>query len=154
MSSATETSRAYGFDGDWASAGVAGFVAGIVFGLLIQFVVGAMKAVGALVGMPGLVTGWIVHLALSIVFGLVFAAIVEWKPFQGYASRWTTGIGLGLVYGAILWVINLAFIWPIWLNMVGFPPGATLSVPYLQMKPLIGHLVYGVILGGGYPLLK
>lgn len=154
MSSATQTSRPYGIDGEWASAGIAGAVAGIVFGLLIQFVVGSMTTIGALFGSPGIVTGWIVHLAFSIAFALVFAAIVEWDPIEDYANRWTTGIGLGLVYGGVLWLVNLAFIWPIWLNAVGFPPGGTLPVPFLQIKPFIGHLVYGAILGAGYPLLR
>lgn len=100
MSSATQTSRAFGIDGDWTSAGLAGVVAGVAFGLLIQFVVGSMTTVGALFGMPGLVTGWIAHLAFSIGFGLVFAGVVELDPLERYAHRWTTGIGLGIIYGA------------------------------------------------------
>lgn len=154
MSSATQTSRAFGIDGDWTSAGLAGVVAGVAFGLLIQFVVGSMTTVGALFGMPGLVTGWIAHLAFSIGFGLVFAGVVELDPLERYAHRWTTGIGLGIIYGAGLWLVNLAFIWPVWLNAVGFPPGGTMPVPFLQPRPLVGHLVYGGILGAGYALLR
>lgn len=154
MSSAINTSRAYGIDGDWGSAGVAGVVAGIVFGLLIQFVVGSMAAVGALFGQPGILTGWVVHLTFSIAFGLLFAAVAEWQPIAGYATSATTGVGIGLAYGAVLWAINLAFIWPLWLNAVGFPPGTDLAVPFLAMKPLVGHLVYGAILGAAYPLIR
>lgn len=104
MSSATQTSRAFGIDVDWTSAGLAG--------------------------------------------------VVELDPLERYAHRWTTGIGLGIVYGAVLWLVNLAFIWPVWLNAVGFPPGGTMAVPFLQPRPLVGHLVYGGILGAGYALLR
>lgn len=154
MSSATRTARGFEVNGDWTSAGIAGVIAGVAFGLLIQHALGAMKAVGALVGVPGVVTGWIVHLALSIGFGLLFAGIVDFDPLERYAHRWTTGAVLGLVFGGLLWVVNLAFVWPIWLNAVGFPPGKTLPVPYLAVKPLVGHLVYGVILGAVYAFIR
>lgn len=154
MSSATQTARSVDFDVDWTSAGIAGVVAGIVFGLLIQYGLGAMKAVGALVGVPGIVSGWTVHLAFSIGFGVLFGAIVELNPIERYAHRWTTGGALGIVYGGLLWVVNLAFVWPIWLNAVGFPPGKTLPVPFLKAMPLVGHLVYGVILGALYPFIR
>lgn len=101
---------------DWTSAsiaGIAGIVAGVAFGLLIQFAVGAMQAVGALVGAPNVAAGWILHVALSF-----------------------------------------AFIWPVWLNALGFPPGATLQVPHLQVEPFVGQLVYGAILGAVYAVLE
>lgn len=154
MSSATRTSQRYGIGGDWLSAGFTGVIAGIVFGLLIQFGVGAMNVVGALFSTPGIVSGWIVHMGFSILFAVVFASILELDSLEKYRHRWTTGIGLGLAYGALLWAVNLAIIWPIWLQAVGFPPADAMTVPYLHVKPFVGHLVYGAILGGGYPLIR
>ncbi|MFB6082524.1 MAG: histidine kinase [Halanaeroarchaeum sp.] len=148
--SATGTSTSIG----WVDAGIAGIIAGVAFGFLIQYVVGAMQAVGALYTVPGIATGWVAHLVHSILFALVYAAIVRWEPLSGAERVWTTGIVVGAGYGLLLWVVNIWFVWPIWLNAVGFPPGSTFPVPYIAVKPLVGHLVYGIVLGGLYPALS
>lgn len=154
MSSATRTRRAFGIDGDWTSAAVAGVAGGLVFGLLLQFGVGAMETVGALFGVPGLITGWLVHLAFSIGFALVFAGVIELETFEPVRNNLVTATGLGVAYGALLWLVNLAFIWPIWLNAVGFPAADAITVPYLDASAFVGHLVYGAIVGGVYPRIR
>lgn len=136
----------------WIAGLVGGLLAGVVFGLLIQFMLGAMPAIGALYGAPGVVTGWIAHLFHSAVFGLTYAAIAEFDPFEGYADDWLSGAGLGVGYGVAVWAIFLVFVWPIWLDAVGFPMAP--AVPYLNPMPLVGHVVFGAILGGVYAIVR
>lgn len=152
MSTELPTARDIDFQRDDVLGGVVGgLVGGIVFGLMIQFVMGVMPAIGALYGAPGLATGWVAHLFHSAVFGVVYALIADLDAVARYADSWTTGALTGVGYGALIWAVFLVFVWPIWLTAVGFP-GAP-SVPYLAPKPLVGHLVYGVLLGVTYPLI-
>jgi len=136
----------------WVVGIEAGLVAGVVFGLLIQFVIGAMPAVGALYGAPGLLTGWIAHLFHSAVFGAVFAWLAGTDALAGYADGVARSAGLGLGYGFVLWLVFLVFVWPVWLGAVGFPLAP--PVPNLAVPPLVGHLVYGLVLGAVYPVLR
>lgn len=132
----------------WTSAAIAGLAAGIVMGLLIQFVMGIMPVIGALYGFPSLTAGWIAHLFHSVVFALVYAAVVGQPPLSGYAARITSGAGLGAVYGFALWLVAAVVVMPLWLSVVGLPsPG----VPNINVQSLVGHLVYGVLLGALYP---
>jgi len=136
----------------WGAGGLAGLIAGIPFGLMIQFMVGAMGAVGALWGFPmNIGAGWVIHLINSIIFGLVFAWFLSTNALSRFRQSWLWSAGAGIVYGIVVWFIFIGFVWPIWLGAVGFPPGPmSLPAPYFAMKPLIGHLVYGVILGALY----
>ncbi|MFB6268202.1 MAG: hypothetical protein ABEI31_11125 [Halodesulfurarchaeum sp.] len=154
MSETASSTTVLNADRNWQTGAIAGFIAGLPFGILIQFVVGAMGAVGALWGFPmNIAAGWVIHLLNSVIFGLVFAFLVSFDVFEPYRDSWLSAAGLGLVYGAVLWFVNIGFVWPIWLGAVGFPPGpAALPVPYFAVKPLIGHLVYGVVLGALYPV--
>lgn len=152
----TETRTALDVGGEsvsWAAGAVAGLVAGVPFGLMIQFGLGVMPAIGALYGAPGVVIGWVAHLGHSVLFGLVYAGLVTLEPLASYAERWTTGWALGAAYGAALWFVFIGFVWPVWLGAVGFPAAASMSVPFLKLQPLVGHLVYGVVLGIGIPIL-
>jgi riboflavin transporter FmnP len=129
---------------------VAGVVGGIVFGIPLQFVIERMPAIGALYtgGDPSVAVGWVAHLIHSAIFGLVFGLLTEADAIARL-MRDNVGIAgfVGLGYGVVLWSINIAFVWPVWLDAVGFPPAAEWSIPFLAPKPLMGHLIYGVTLG-------
>lgn len=105
-------------------------------------------AIPALFGLSGWVTGWIIHLGWSIVWGVVFAGIVS---RLGWDNDLTQTTGAGLAYGVGLWVVNIVFIWPIWLQAVGFPKAPT--VPNIAVMPLVGHVMFGVVAGVVYPFL-
>lgn len=154
MSTGTETTRPRMFGPKYASAAVAGLLAGLVFGLLIQFVLERMTAIGALytLGDPSVSVGWIAHLVHSAVFALVYAAVTRLGPLPAYADAAPTGVLTGAAFGFALWFVNIGFVWPVWLNAVGFQ---TLPVPYhaQAVRPLAGHLVWGGLLGGLFPLL-
>lgn len=141
-------------DGLWVDAVVAGITAGVVFGVLIQGLMGRMVAIGAMytLGDPSLVVGWIAHVAHSAIFGLVFAVIVARDPFTGYLSDVFSGALLGTGYAFVLWFVNIGVVWPLWLNAVAF---GNLPFPnWASPMPLVGHLVWGLLLGGVLALLQ
>lgn len=135
---------------DLTNAALAGILAGIVFGLLIQFVIQRMPAIGALytLGEPSLTVGWVAHFAHSAIFGVAFGVVSWWAPV---AKRTTSAVGSSLAgagYGATLWLVNIVFIWPLWLNAVGVE---MLPFPYLaSVRPLFGHLLWGGLMGALY----
>lgn len=141
----------------YLNAAIAGLIAGIVFGIMIQFVLERMVAIGALytLGQPSLSIGWIAHLVHAALFAIVFALGVKWAGLSEHGESPLTGPFLGAGYGFLLWFVNIGFIWPIWLNAVGFP-AQSLPVPYhfQAIQPLIGHLVWGGLLGLFYPVLR
>lgn len=118
------------------AAGAAGGLAGgAVFGALMHMM-GMINMVGGLIGQPGAATGWVVHLAVSLVLGLGYAVTLG-SVTQGFGS----GAGLGLVYGLVWWVLGPLLIMP---AMMGMP---LFQVSQQSLMSLMGHLVYGLVLG-------
>jgi len=125
---------------------VGGALAGIVFGLVIQLALGRMTAIGAMytLGDPSLSVGWVAHIAHSVLFGAFFAVLGGPRlvsVLDGYAA----GAVSGAAYGVALWAVNIVVLWPLWLSAVSLSTAP--SVPYLAPRPLVGHLVYGLLLG-------
>ncbi len=56
----------------------------------------------------------------------------------------------GLAYGIVLWIVLASFVMPAW---VGAMTGMSPPVPDWNAQSLMGHAVYGVILGLLYSLL-
>ncbi|AHG02474.1 membrane bound his kinase A [Halobacterium sp. DL1] len=149
---ATETADATAVETnwpEWARGVLAGVVAGIVFGAMLSVVMTPVieNAIPALYGLSGGTVGWILHLSHSAVFGVVFAAIATAGGFEKLGR--TTLVGAA--YGVVLWVVFAAVVMPVWLQAVGF--GAAPAVPNLNPQSLVGHVVYGVVLGGLYAAL-
>lgn len=135
---------------------VAGLVAGAVFGVAIQYAIMRMGAIGALYnwGEPSIAIGWFAHVVHSAIFGFVFGLITEQRPFHGWMRRgYPTAIAVGLGFTTILYVVNIGLIWPNWLTAVGFEGASTLPVPFFPVRPLLGHLLFGVILGTVFHVL-
>ena len=122
---------------------IGGLVGGLVFGVLMQLT-GMIPMVAMLVGGKSMVIGWLVHLAIAAFIGATFAVIF---------SRLATSIGraalYGLGYGIVWWVLGALLIMPAKLGMTDmiFRVGTT------QWQSLIGHLVYGLLLGVTFGLL-
>lgn len=135
----------------WVGGAIGGFVAGVVFGLMIQFVMGIMPVIGAMYGMPGLASGWIAHLFHSVIFGLIYAGLAAVPSLAAYAREETTGAGLGAAYGVVVWLVAAGFVMPVWMSAVGLeaPP-----IPNLDAMSLVGHLVYGVVLGAAFAVVR
>jgi hypothetical protein len=142
----------------WGGAVVAGLVAGVAMGLVVQFGAGTMALVGALYGQPTVLAGWAAHLVHSVLFALVFVAIVSHPLLDEYTSTAGEIVGLGVGYGAALGLFTGGFLLPLGLSAVG---ARELPVPLLPIPGLVGefalpftfavaHLVYGALLGGVY----
>lgn len=133
---------------NWRSAVLAGVIAGLIMGLVLDFGLNAMPLIGALYGSADWTAGWIAHLVHSVVFALLYAAIVTFSPLAAWGQRAGTGLGVGIAYGVLLWLVAWSFILPAWLNSAG---AASPPVPDFDPIAFIGHLLYGVVLGTAYP---
>lgn len=131
------------------TGGIAGFFAGAMFGSMMS-ATSMMENVAAMIGMESIAAGWIVHFAISIFVALLYVGLVSNDRLGRYANQPSTGAGLGIVYGIILWITGVAFIMPLWLGIV---TPATPPVPNVDWMSFVGHLIYGVFLGALYPLL-
>jgi two-component sensor histidine kinase len=122
----------------------ASLVAGVAMGGLLQSVSGSVPVIGALYGAGNVWVGWITHLFHSLVFGLVYAALVTLAPetysdavrYQGLALGWATA----------LWFVAASVLMPLWLRLVG----VSMGVPDFRAASLAGHLLWGLTLGTVY----
>ncbi|WP_435360064.1 histidine kinase [Haloarchaeobius sp. DFWS5] len=135
----------------WQGGVVAGLVGGALFGILLTFEMrpAIESAIPALFGLSGGLWGWIVHMSIAAVLGVVFAAILTKMPTVGRDMQ--KNVAVGLAYGFVLWVVLAVFVMPVWLDAVGFA-GAPV-VPNVNYTSLLGHLVYGAAVGAVYPLV-
>lgn len=138
----------------WHGGVLAGLLAGLVFGVLLSIqMTGVIEtAIPALygVGTSGLI-GWTIHMSHSAVLGVVFAAILDGAGLHDRLDdNLKTGLA-GIAYGLALWVGLAVLVMPVWLQAVGF--GNAPAVPNISMQSLVGHLVYGVVLGVGFSVL-
>jgi ABC-type uncharacterized transport system permease subunit len=121
-------------------AAVAGLLAGLAFGAMVQVGLNRMTAIGALytLGEPSLSVGWLAHLAHSVAFGTLFALVVDVARRHRLADDVLTGPAMGLASGAALCSVNIVF-GSLWLGAVGY--SGSPEMPNLAVLPLVGHLV-------------
>lgn len=118
------------------TAGVAGGLAGgLVFGMLMQMM-GMIGMVAMLVGSGSTAVGWVVHLVISAAIGGGFGLVGG-----RFLARTAAAVGAGAVYGVIWWVLGPLVLMPAKLGMPLFQVDATAG------KSLMGHMVFGVVLG-------
>ena len=135
---------------------VAGLIAGLVFGMMMQLMnaptpeggqMPMMAMVATVVGSTSLAVGWIYHLFNSAVIGAIFAWL-----FSNRAVSVGRGLAWGAVYGIAWWIVGGQILMPLALGM---PPFASIMMPDMRMVAigsLIGHIIYGLILGGLFPV--
>lgn len=118
------------------AAGVLGGLAGgVVFGVLMA-VMGMLPMIAALIGSDSAAVGLGLHLGTSVVIGLGLTVILG-----GMLTGYGRGAVLGLLYGAFWWVLGALLIMPLMLGMPLF------AISTMALMSLMGHLVYGLILG-------
>jgi hypothetical protein len=118
------------------TAGLAGgLVGGVVFGLMMQ-AWDMIPMVAALVESDSTAVGWGVHMLISAFFGVAFTVVLG-PVLTGLVDATL----LGLVYGAVLWVVGPLLLMPARLGMPLF------VVDDMALQSLLGHLVFGVLLG-------
>ena len=117
-------------------AGVAGGIAGgVVFGILM-LMMGMLPMIASLVGSQSAAVGFAIHMMISIGIGLGLTV-----PFGSLLSTYPRGAVIGLVYGAIWWVLGPLLLMPMMMGMPLF------MIDTAAMMSLVGHLIYGLILG-------
>ena len=129
-------------------AGVAGGLAGgLVFGMMMAMM-GMLPMIGKMVGSPTVAAGWLVHLAISATIGASFAVLLGWLA-QGPVSSTL----FGTLYGAVWWLLGPLTLMPL---MMGMGLGANWNVAAAagMLPSLVGHVVFGVILGFAYDLVQ
>jgi uncharacterized membrane protein YagU involved in acid resistance len=114
---------------------VGGVAGGVAFGVMMT-VMGMMPMVAMLVGSESVAVGWVVHLAISAFIGAVFGVLLA-----GRVSSFAVGAVLGLLYGAVWWVLGPLVIMPAQMGMPMF------AVNSAAVNSLVGHLVFGLVLG-------
>ena len=141
-------------DRSWQNGVEAGLIGGLVMGVLFSVLTPPVieTAIPALVGLSGGFAGWIVHMSISAVFGVVFVGALTQPRIGAVADSIGGVVGLGLAHGAILWVVAAGIVMPLWLSAVGFPSPPPL--PNLAVMRLFTHLVFGLVLGVSYYYLR
>lgn len=158
MSTETTDDRAVSTTNDgfpaWQAGTIAGLFGGLVFGAMLSVMMTPVleNAIPALYGFEGPAggVGWGLHMAHSAVLGVGFAALVRATPLGDRVDGLGSTAVAGLAYGAVVWAVLAVFVMPIWLGAVT-PAGPPL--PNVNVQSLVGHLVYGGLLGVGYAYL-
>jgi hypothetical protein len=133
---------------DGALAGIGG---GLAFGLMMQMMTAPapggrempmMAMVAMVVRSDSLVIGWLYHLFNSAVIGALFGLLLGSRVHSA-----ATGLAWGAAWGVIWWVLGGLILMPM---LLGMEPFAALKMPPMRpvaMGSLVGHLLYGVLLG-------
>ncbi|NHN60578.1 MULTISPECIES: hypothetical protein [Halorussus] len=132
----------------WSNAVLGGVAGGLVCGVLLQ-AMGTMPTIASLYGPEGATAGWVAHLFHSVVFALVFAAALGRTDYRDAGLVPITALGVG--YGVVLWTVAAAVAMPLWLGALGLDAPA---VPNLDALMLVGHVLYGAVLGAVFALAR
>lgn len=137
--------------GRWVCGAAAGLVAGLAFGLYLQFVLGVLAPRDAVAGPETVALDWAVHLFHSVAFALVYAGAVSLPRLADLADRVATGVVLGAGFGAVLWAVATGVAVAFWVaaNAVWMLP-----IPDLGLASLVGHVLYGAVLGAGFAVAR
>ncbi|ELY58760.1 DUF6789 family protein [Natronolimnohabitans innermongolicus] len=167
MSVQVDSPITFGIGGsfNWLVGGaVGGAVGSLLFGLVLWLADPAIitEAVPAIYGLEPVGTaGWLFHLGHGLVLGAVFGYLVTRSPVFGtlmadvetdFIAAMGPGTRLvlaGFVYGLAVWAILPVIVLTLW-TAVG--PGEA-AFPGLAFESLVGHLLYGLLLGALFALV-
>ena len=133
---------------------VGGLIGGVVFGVMMQMMMAptpdggqmpVISMIGQIVGSPTIGAGWVYHLFNSAVIGVIFGWLLGSR-----AVTYSAGLGWGAAYGFAWWILGGLILMPVFLGMPAFAPLMMPAMQTVAMGSLIGHLVYGLILGWTY----
>ncbi|MGB2921877.1 MAG: DUF6789 family protein [Mycobacterium sp.] len=97
----------------------------------------ASAPLGATFSLPALIIGLLIHFAVAIGFGVVFAAMMT--PARGWLPTTATSAGSGLVYGLVIWLVMHFLVWS--------SADAVAASAFTPWIFAVGHLIYGLTLG-------
>jgi uncharacterized membrane protein YagU involved in acid resistance len=124
---------------------LAGLVGGVVFGV-VWGAVDVLPSVARLVGARGAVAGFVVHLVIAQIIGVSYALLFRRRSYD-----LASGIGWGVSYGFVWWVLGALTLLPV---LLGRPPRWSAAEIAAAFPGLVGHLAYGAALGAVYYRLE
>lgn len=123
----------------FVKAGVTGgLVGGIFFGFLLAGL-GLLPVIAELVGSRSVIIGFTVHMAISALFGALFGLGLEFG-----LVRLSRAVRYGALYGVFWWVVGALTLMPLFL---GLEPQLHRALAPSNLIGLLGHVIYGVVLG-------
>lgn len=136
----------------WQAGAVGGIIGAIAFGILMSVQTPAVLEMGipAMYGLEGGLIGWLIHVSHGAVLGIAFVALLSAANRSGLGILESTAAGL--VYGLVVWLLLAVVVMPIWLSTVGFAMAP--AFPNIELQSLVGHAIYGVVLGLAYAFLE
>lgn len=119
---------------------VGGIIGGFMFGIMMQMM-GMIQMVGKMVGSESIVISWLLHMIISVLFGIGFMVLIKFISNLFIAS---------MIYGVLIWILGPLLIMPMMLgmgNMLGnaFEPA--------QLMSLMTHIIFSVILAIVYKIM-
>lgn len=130
---------------DFGAGGLAGLIGGLAFGAWMEQT-GFYPLVAGLVRSDSPEVGRNVHLLISVVIGLFFGLLLR-RELRGLGAS----VVWGMSYGVWWWFVGPLTLMP---ALLGFGAQWTLNAGKVSFPSLIGHVVYGFILGGVFYLLS
>ena len=121
-----------------------GLAGGVVFGMMMAMM-GFLPMIAGLVGSQSALVGFLVHMVISAGIGGSFGLVLGRS-----ASSLVGFLGLGVVYGAIWWILGPLTIMP---TMMGMGPQWSIAAVAGNLPSLMGHMIYGAVAGVVYSLV-
>ena len=121
-----------------------GLAGGVVFGAMMAMM-GMLPMIGNMVGVPSAWVGFVVHLVISATIGGSFALLLNASGLRG-------GVGSGLAYGVTWWMLGPLTLMPFFMGM-GLGVNWNIASVSAAIPSLVGHLIFGAILGFTYQWL-
>ena len=140
-----------------AAGALAGIAGGLLFGIMMQMMFAPtpqggkmpmMAMVAMVVRSDSLAVGWLYHLFNSAVIGGLFGAVLGSR-----VHNVGSGIGWGGVWGFVWWILGALILMPVFLGMPAFAPLQMPPMRLVAMGSLIGHLIFGVVMGFAFARL-
>ncbi|WCK52958.1 hypothetical protein PP175_16205 [Aneurinibacillus sp. Ricciae_BoGa-3] len=121
----------------WKAGIIGSLAGGLVFGMMMAMM-GMLPMIAGIVHSQSAGIGFLVHMMISFIFGIVFTVftgIVKWN-----------GIISGVVYGIVLWLLFPFILMPMMMRT----PNMAFHFTTASMMSLVGHMIYGLVTGVVY----
>jgi hypothetical protein len=134
-----------------------GLAGGVVFGFMMQMMMAptpdggqmpVIAMVGQIIGSPTVGVGWAYHLFNSAVIGLIFGWLLGSR-----VHVYSSALAWEALYGFAWWFVGGLILMPVFLGMSPFAPLMMPPMRMVAIGSLVGHLIYGLILGGVFAWL-
>lgn len=122
-------------------------IGGAIFGAMMGMM-GMLPMIGAMAGAPSAAAGFAIHLVISAIIGFGFVLTLA-----TLGRERTGGLGAGLFYGLAWWLLGPLTLMPLFMGM-GLGVNWSISAAAAAAPSLVGHLVFGGVLGTVYHWLQ